>query len=149
MGLGYTMLRPWYCCLHSSLLTLGLDFLVPYRQSTRMATHGYVLKASFCKLLIKFACNHKLAQSILRRKLPSQYEPGRFWNANFRPYISPSEFRPLKNSAPQKGLWKNISPGPYFQNFTVSLNSHKPVRKTYSPKNDNFCLLMTFPFPLL
>ena len=50
---------------------------------------------------------HKLAQLILRCKFP--------------PCISPIKYNPLQKSAPQKGasLWKIISPGTYFQNFTI------------------------------
>ena len=29
----------------------------------------------------------------------------------------------------------------------ISFKSHKPVSKTYRPKNDNFCLLMTLSSP--
>ena len=45
--------------------------------------------------------NIRLAQSILKRKFPSVDKP-------------------LQNSAPQKSLLKNISPGAYFLNFAVS-----------------------------
>ena len=31
--------------------------------------------------------------------------------------------------------------------FRISFKSHKPVSKTYRPKNDNFCLFMTLRFP--
>ena len=34
----------------------------------------------------------------------------------------------------------------FWREFRISLNSHKPVSKTYRPKNDNFCLLMTHVF---
>ena len=34
-----------------------------------------------------------------------------------------------------------------WRKFTISLKSHKPVSKTYRPKSDNFCFLMTLRFP--
>ena len=42
----------------------------------------------------------RMAQSVLKRKFPSEYKP-------------------LQKYAPQKGPLKNISPGVYFRNFTV------------------------------
>ena len=49
----------------------------------------------------KFLSHYKLAQSILKRKFPSVHKP-------------------LQKQAPQKGPLKDISPGAYFRNFTVS-----------------------------
>ena len=57
----------------------------------------------------KFLSNDKLAQSILRCTFCSNYKPSRFWNANFPPYMSPSEYKPLK-----KGLFKIKAPGLIF-----------------------------------
>lgn len=37
----------------------------------------------------------------------------------------------------------------FWLEFRISLKSHKPVRKTYRPKKDNFCRLMTLRFPFL
>ena len=34
-----------------------------------------------------------------------------------------------------------------WREFGISFKSHKPVSKSYRPKNDNFCLLMTPSFP--
>ena len=34
----------------------------------------------------------------------------------------------------------------FFRESRISSKSHKPVSKTYRPKNDNFCLLMTLGF---
>ena len=62
----------------------------------------YILTASFSENFLhllsrhKFASNHKLAQSILRRKFFSMYKPSWFCSANFPPYINP----------PKYGLWK-------------------------------------------
>ena len=36
----------------------------------------------------------------------------------------------------------------FWREFRIS-KSHKPVSKTYRPKNDNFSLLMTLPFSFL
>ena len=35
----------------------------------------------------------------------------------------------------------------FWREFRISFESHKPVSKTYRPKNNNFCLLMTLRFP--
>ena len=52
---------------------------------------------------VNFLPTIRVAQSILRRKFPS-------------------EDKPLQIKAPQKEPLKNISPGAYFRNFTVILN---------------------------
>ena len=68
--------------------------------------HGWVLERSPSAWRVsvktsancwhKFPSNYKLAQSILRRKCPSKCKPSRCWDANFPPYISPSQNKPLK-----------------------------------------------------
>ena len=35
----------------------------------------------------------------------------------------------------------------FWNEFRISFKSNKPVSKTYRPKNDKFCLLMTLSFP--
>ena len=35
----------------------------------------------------------------------------------------------------------------FWRECRISFKSHKPVSKTYRPKNNNFCLLMTLRFP--
>ena len=35
----------------------------------------------------------------------------------------------------------------FWREFWISFKFHKPVSKTYRPKNDIFCLLITFSFP--
>ena len=35
----------------------------------------------------------------------------------------------------------------FWREFKISFKSHKPVSKSYRPKKDNFCLLMTPSFP--
>lgn len=49
-----------------------------------------------------------------RHKFPSNYKPSQFLKCTF-----PSYNKPLQKLAPLKGPLKNISPGAYFQNFTV------------------------------
>ena len=36
---------------------------------------------------------------------------------------------------------------PFWREFWISFKFHKPASKTYRPKNDIFCLLITFSFP--
>ena len=45
--------------------------------------------------------NTKYNKAKMVNFLPTTSQPNRFWNANFPPYISPSEYKPLK-----KGIWK-------------------------------------------
>ena len=46
--------------------------------------------------------------------------------------------------------WEGVFTGQFIfrtvlAEFRISFKSHKPVSKTYRPKNDNFCVLMTLP----
>ena len=86
----------WVLSLQWSNLRLG--FKIAWLSFRKI----YILTASFRENSLhllsrhKFASNHKLAQSILRRKFFSMYKPSWFCSANFPPYINPSKY----------GLWK-------------------------------------------
>ena len=43
--------------------------------------------------------------------------------------------------------WTSLFLERFWREFCISLKFHKPVNKTYRPKNDIFCLLVTFGFP--
>ena len=129
-------------------LCLSLDFLGP-----RMTKHlrGCVLERStssrwvsvnFLQIIDDISFQ-QLAQSILRRNFPSKYKPSQFWNANFPPYISLFQCKPLTTQTFSFSTLRYCLLGFNSRKFPPHLTSKMKVKKIAEVWNSAILIFAT------
>ena len=98
--------------------------------STCVEVYCLLRSSLFTRALNSFGLKTKFLQGSSNKiwnKFPSNYKPSQFWNANFPPIISPSEYKSLPKIRPSKSSFEKYKPRGLFSEF---YGIRKPCGKT-------------------